>query len=99
MRMNGRQSLAAALAATLVLFGACAGRRPPVPVETGSVDPGTAITRRGEPVPLLGSPITLGSPLPATALVDAETLRPVDLAAARGRVLLLSLIVSVDTGV
>ena len=83
---------------SLALLAACATTQAVFPVNTGSVAPGSSVTRRGVPVRLLGNPVSVGSPLPATALVDAETMRAVDLSAERGKVLFLSVVISIDTG-
>jgi thiol peroxidase len=48
---------------------------------------------------LLGSPIAAGKPLPAVLLVDAMTMKEVDLSQERGSVLLLSIVPSLDTPV
>ncbi len=66
---------------------------------TQSVDPGTSVTMRGQPFRLLGEPLKVGKPLPSVELVDAMTMKPVDLSKERGNVLLLSIVVSTDTPV
>jgi thiol peroxidase len=48
---------------------------------------------------LLGTPLKVGDPLPATVLTDAYTMKKVDLAQLKGNVLLISLVPSVDTKV
>lgn len=68
-------------------------------INTGSVAPGTAVTRLGAEVPLLGTPVKVGDRLPATALVAATTLAEVDLSQARGKVLFLNIVPSIDTKV
>ncbi len=85
-------------AAVGALLAACATSQAVLPVSRGSVAPGTSVTRRGVPVRLLGAAVRVGEPLPATALVDADAMRAVDLSTERGKVLLLSVIVSIDTG-
>jgi thiol peroxidase len=66
---------------------------------TQSVDPGTSVTMQGKPFRLLGEPLKVGKPLPSVELVDAMTMKPVDLSKERGNVLLLSIVVSTDTPV
>jgi thiol peroxidase len=66
---------------------------------TQSVDPGTSVTMQGKPFRLLGEPLRVGKPLPFVELVDAMTMKPVDLSKERGNVLLLSIVVSTDTPV
>jgi thiol peroxidase len=48
---------------------------------------------------LLGTPLAVGNPLPSVKLVDAMTLKDVDLSQERGNILLLSIVPSVDTRV
>jgi len=48
---------------------------------------------------LLGTPISVGKPLPSIPLVDAKTMKEVDLSREKGRVLFLSIVPSVDTRV
>jgi thiol peroxidase len=91
-----RQSLIS-LAAAGVMLGACA-TAPVVPISKNSAVPGTMVSRRGTPVKLLGDAVSVGKPLPSTALVDAATMQSVDLARERGRVLFLNVVVSLDTG-
>ena len=79
-------------------FG-CSTTKPQIPLDRASVQPGTQVTFRGNPVKLLGSPITVGKPLPSVELVDAMSLKAVDLSKERGSVLLLSIVPSLDTPV
>jgi len=80
----------------LLTFG-CATQRLKIPVERASVQPGTQISSRGNPVKLLGSPISVGKPLPSVEIVDAVTMKGVDLSKEKGSVLLLSVVPSLDT--
>ena len=48
---------------------------------------------------LLGTPISVGRPLPSVELIDANTMNQVDLSKERGSVLLLSIVPSIDTRV
>ena len=82
----------------LFLAGCLAGRPAPIPVDQGSVEPGTSVTRGGTPLTLLGTPIALGQKLPSAVLVDTH-LQRVDLAGQGGSVLFLSIVPSLDTGV
>jgi thiol peroxidase len=50
-------------------------------------------------VKLLGSPISVGKPLPSVEVVDAMTMKGVDLSKERGFVLILSIVPSLDTAV
>jgi thiol peroxidase len=50
-------------------------------------------------VKLLGSPISVGKPLPPVEVVDAMTMKAVDVSKERGSVLFLSIVPSLDTPV
>jgi len=82
----------------MVVMG-CASMRPQIPVEKGSVEPGTAVARGKTSFKLLGSAISIGKPLPSVNLVDAMTMKDVDLSLDKGSVLFLSIVPSLDTPV
>ena len=82
----------------IVVIG-CASMRPKIPVEKGSVEPGTAVARGEASFKLLGSAISMGKPLPSVNLVDAMTMKDVDLSQDKGSVLFLSIVPSLDTAV
>ena len=88
-----------AITVILLLLTGCAAQQPKLPVETTSATPGTTVTRQGTVLTLAGTGIEVGKPLPATDLVDAMTMQPVNLQDLRGEVLLLSLVPSIDTKV
>lgn len=77
----------------------CASMRPKIPVEKASVEPGTAVARGEASFKLLGSAISMGKPLPSVNLVDAMTMKDVDLSQDKGSVLFLSIVPSLDTAV
>ena len=83
----------------LTLVAGCASVQSKLPVDRASAQPGTQVTQRGNFVRLLGSPISVGKPLPSVELVDAMTTKPVDLSKERGAILLLSIVPSIDTAV
>lgn len=83
---------------SFLLIG-CASTMPQIPIEQGSVNPGTDVVRGGAQVKLLGTPISVGEPLPSVKLVDAMTSQEVDLSQQRGAVIVLSLVPSIDTAV
>jgi len=86
--------------AAVVLLAACASFKPAKPqVNKGSVEPGTTVSRGEKQFRLLGTPVTVGKPLPSVRLVDAMTGKDVDLSAEKGKVLLLSVVPSIDTKV
>lgn len=78
---------------------ACAGTRPQISMEQGSSQPGGTVTLGGAPIKLLGSPISLGQPLPAGKLVEAMAAKEFDLSQEKGAVLFLSIVPSIDTKV
>ena len=92
------KSLILPLALVFLTVG-CATTSPKVPIDTASAQPGGQVTSRGKPVKLLGSPISVGKPLPPVELVEAMNLNGVDLSKERGSVLLLSIVPSLDTRV
>jgi len=77
----------------------CASVRPKIPVDRGSVEPGGTVARGDARLKLMGTPIAVGSPLPSVKLVDAMTMKEVDLSQERGKVLILSIVPSLDTPV
>lgn len=85
--------------AVLFLITGCATLKPKIPMEQGSSQPGGTVTRGGAPIKLLGMAAALGQPLPSVELVDAMTLKDVDLSQEGGAVLFLSVVPSLDTPV
>jgi thioredoxin-dependent peroxiredoxin len=69
------------------------------PVDRASVDPGSSVSFRGNKLALLGAPVAVGKPLPSVLLVDAMTMKEVDLSKEPGKVLFLSIVPSIDTKV
>jgi len=82
----------------VMIFG-CASTGPKIPMVTASAQPGDQVNFKGKPIKLLGTPISVGKPLPSVELVDAITMNGVDLSKERGAVLLLSIVPSLDTPV
>ena len=70
-----------------------------IPIDLTSSIPGTSIEQRGEKRKLIGAAISIGSPLPSKPLIDAYSLKKVDLSQLKGKVLLLSIVPSLDTKV
>ena len=70
-----------------------------VPVDSASSVPGTSVTLRGESHKLSGTALEIGNHLPAISLTDAHTMKKVDLSQIKDRVLLISLVPSIDTKV
>ena len=82
----------------ILIFG-CATPQPKIPMDWASSQPGTQVSFRGNPLKLLGSPISVGKPLPSVEVVDAMSMKDVDLSKERGSILLLSIVPSLDTPV
>ena len=80
-------------------FFGCATTQPKIPMDRASSQPGTQVSFRGNSVKLLGSPISVGKPLPAVEVIDAMSMKGVDLSKERGSVLILSIVPSLDTPV
>ena len=90
----------ASLALGIFIFAmGCMATRPQIPMEQNSSQPGGTVTRGGEAIKLLGTPVSLGQPLPSVKLVDAMTMKDVDLSQEKGAVLFLSIVPSIDTRV
>jgi len=53
-------------------FFGCATTQPKIPMDWASSQPGTQVSFRGNPVKLLGSPISVGKPLLSVEVVDKE---------------------------
>ena len=77
----------------------CMGAQQNIPVDRASSEPGTQVAFKGNGVKLLGSPISVGKPMPSVEVVDAMTMKGVDLSKERGSVLILSIVPSLDTPV
>ncbi|HVO85424.1 MAG TPA: thiol peroxidase [Syntrophobacteria bacterium] len=92
-------TLLLALSLSALLVGGCAASRSNLAIDKGSAAPGGSITRGGQSAKLDGKPIALGDPLPSVTLVDAMTMKPVDISTLKGSVLFLSIVPSIDTAV
>ena len=94
-----RKKLTILMVFMMFLVFACTTTRPKTPMDMATAQSGEGVTLRGKPIKLLGSPISLGKPLPSVELTDAMTMNEVDLSKEKGSVLLLSLVPSIDTRV
>jgi thiol peroxidase len=83
----------------LILSGCAMTGSVKIPVDSGSAVPGTSVMIKGEPQQLAGTPLDVGSHLPAALLTDAYSMKRIDLSQRRGAVLLVSLVPSIDTKV
>ncbi len=96
---TGKLRFVLILGMAVLFFGCTGGQKAAMQVDHDSIDPGEPITRKGQPLQLLGSLVTIGQGLPETMLTDASTMKSVNLAEMRGQVLFLSVVPSVDTKV
>jgi thiol peroxidase len=87
------------VAAFFLLIVACATTKPKVAFDRESAQPGTQVAFRGNPLKLVGEPTSVGKSLPSVQLVDALTLKEIDLSKEKGSVLFLSIVPSLDTPV
>ena len=94
-----KRSLIILASLLMFLVLGCASTQPKIPMDWASSQPGTQVSYRGNPVKLLGSPVSVGKPLPSAEVVDAMTMKEMDLSKERGSVLLLSIVPSLDTAV
>jgi len=86
------------LSLSLLFLSACAAGTANIPVEEGSVAPGSAVAREGMSLKLLGKPISIGDELPSVELVDAMTIQRVVLSRdLKGFPLFLNIVPSLDT--
>jgi len=83
----------------LFLLYGCAINRANIPIDNNSSQPGTSVTMGGQSLKLMGKPIAVGDSLPSVNLVDAMTMKPVDLSKIKGSILFLSIVPSIDTAV
>src|SRR5262245_34404831 len=96
-----RIGIFAALSATLAtLWGSPAWSDDAMTVAKGSVTPGDgqSVTFKGNPLPLAGTPVKVGEPLPA-ATVTGANLAPVNIAQPNGKVRIINVVPSLDTPV
>ena len=97
--MGGMKKLVTFSVFIMFSFFGCAATQPKIPMDMATSQPGAQVLFRGNPVKLLGSPISVGKPLPSVEVVDAMTMKNVDLSKERGSVLILSVVPSLDTAV
>jgi hypothetical protein len=97
--MISKRNLMVSMFSIMFLVFGCATSQTKIPFDWASSQPGTQVAFRGNPVKLLGSPISVGRPLPSVELVDAMTMKNVDLSKEEGSILLLSIVPSLDTPV
>ena len=86
------------VAVVLMLAGCIAGGSRMVHDSASSL-PGTTVALKGKPQNLVGTPIKVGMPIPDIPLIDAFSMEKVSLARGKGKILLLSLVPSIDTPV
>jgi thiol peroxidase len=94
-----KKSVIIFLSFIMFMASGCATPQPRIPMDLASSQPGTQVSYRGNPMKLLGSPVSVGKPLPSVEVVDAMSMKGVDLSKERGSVLILSIVPSLDTPV
>jgi len=82
-----------------ISLAACGTKKANIVIDTGSVAPGSQITKNGKALSLMGTAIEVGQRLPVANLIDANTMSSIDLNDYKGNVLLLSIVPSIDTKV
>jgi thiol peroxidase len=85
----------------LVTLAACASPKPPamtVATTSGTPGDGQSVTFKGDALALEGTAIKVGDTLPS-AVVTNNDLKPVNLAEAKGKVRIISIVPSIDTPV
>ena len=97
--MGGMKTFVTLLVFLMFSFFGCATGQPKIPMDWASSQPGTQVSFRGSSVKLLGSPVSVGKPLPSVEVVDAMSMKDVDLSKEKGSVLILSVVPSLDTPV
>jgi len=97
--MDPRKRLLRRACALFFIIVGCASTQPKPSVDQSSVDPGGVVSRGDKRFQLLGTSISVGKPLPSVKLVDAMTMKEVDLSQERGKVLFLNIVPSLDTRV
>ena len=87
-----------AILTVLFVFLGCA-QKSSMTVNTGSVQPGGIIQKGDTDLQLIGTPVEVGKPLPDVTLTDAFTMKPFSLKELQGRVVVLSIVPSIETKV
>ena len=83
----------------IFLLLGCHPGREKLPMDQNSVEPGTFVTFKGDRLKLIGTPLSSEKPLPSGQLMDAMTMKDVDLSQEKGSILFLSIVPSLDTPV
>ncbi|HVO49163.1 MAG TPA: thiol peroxidase [Steroidobacteraceae bacterium] len=89
-----------ALATALVLSLSASAADQAMAVAKGTVAPGdgNSVTLKGNAMPLTGTPVRVGEPLPTATLVGGN-LAPVNIADAKGKIRIINVVPSLDTPV
>ncbi|MEJ2689504.1 MAG: hypothetical protein P8130_06055 [Deltaproteobacteria bacterium] len=97
--MNKAIPLAYPLSFSVLFLVGCIGTTLNMPINYQSIEPGGIVRQGDQKFKLLGFPLKLGDSLPDTPLVNASNLEDVRLAGLKGRVIILSIVPSIDTKV
>ena len=95
--MRNRKKVLLLSALFVLIFGLLTAQAGPM-VNKNSVEAGSSVAMRGNPLSLVGTPVTVGKPLPSSVLTDSK-MQGVDLSEIKGSVLFLSIVPSIDTAV
>lgn len=87
--------------ATLValLFSQGCAQKSSLVVNTDSVQPGGIIQKGDTKLQLIGTPVEVGKPFPDVTLTDSFTMKPFSIKDLHGKVVVLSIVPSIDTKV
>lgn len=83
----------------LMLAGCTSFFTTAIPVDRTSVLPGGTVISRGAPQRLIGTPLAVGQALPSSYLLSDASLTTTDLNVFKGKVVLISIVPSIDTTV
>jgi len=97
--MHTQRVLRGMMCGIVFMVAGCANPGDRIPIDTATSRPGTVVTLKGEQRKLIGTPLEIGKALPSAVLVDAATMKKVDLSGMKGHVLFLSIVPSLDTKV
>jgi thiol peroxidase len=97
--MNRPFPLVYPLFLSMLFLVGCVATTPSIPINYQSIEPGGIVQRGDQKFKLLGFPLKLGDHLPDTPLVNASNFEDVKLSAFKGKVMLLSIVPSIDTKV
>lgn len=96
MKSNFRLGAAAFI---LLFIAACTVGTAPLAVNTDYIQAGTIVWRGDQELHLIGNPLREGMTIPDSVLVDAMTMEEITFSRLRGRIIVVSIVPSIDTRV